>query len=130
MFGLGALVFEIVEALVDQLEKGLAADLQVVRLHRRVDIRGHQALADLLLEGGVVGFKGSSRFARDGLDDTLRFELGVCFGHGVAIEPELLGQRADGRKRFTPAWSAPEAAAALTWSASWRYGGLPDLKLT
>jgi len=73
---------EIIEALVDQLGKPWALDLQVVRQHYRlVDLGREQTLAHRFSEGGIA-LPQEMAFARDGLDQPLAFQLRVGFGDG------------------------------------------------
>ena len=93
---MGLLLFgEVVEAVSDEREEVLAADLQVVRGDDGlVDLRGEQVVTGGFLEQRVAVFE-EAAFARKRLDDALRFEFGVGLGDGVAVDAELLGERAD-----------------------------------
>ena len=100
LVGVGLLLFgEVVEAVSDEREEVLAADLQVVRGDDGlVDLRGEQVVTGGFLEQRVAVFE-EAAFARKRLDDALRFEFGVGLGDGVAVDAELLGERADAGER-------------------------------
>ena len=115
LVGVGLLLFgEVVEAVSDEREEVLAADLQVVRGDDGlVDLRGEQVVTGGFLEQRVAVFE-EAAFARKRLDDALRFEFGVGLGDGVAVDAELLGERADAGERL----AGPQRAGR---------GGGPDL---
>lgn len=129
MFFVGAaLAFENLQAFLDQLHKFRAGHLQVMgHDNDLVNLFDEQLPPDFLAQRGVVLLQEAS-FAGQGLDYAEAFEFGIGFSDGIAVEAKFFRQRPDGGERLARQ-SAPDAAAALTCSTSWRYIGMPDLKL-
>ena len=99
----GGFALEIIEPLLDHLQKSFPTDLQVMGGdHGLIDFLQQQFFADNFREGRVVLFQ-KTAFAGNGFDDALAFEFRVGFGDGIAIDAQFLGQRADGRQRFAGA---------------------------
>ena len=118
-FAACALVLERVEALLGDTQEVRLVDLQVMRLDdRAVERFGEQLPADLFLERRMVRAN-ETALAGDRLDDALALQLRVRLGDRVAVDAQLLGERPDAGQRLA-GWSAPDAAAAFTWSTSCR----------
>ena len=114
-----ALVLERVEALLGDTQKVRPIDLQMVRLNDcTVERFGEQLPAHLFFEWRMVRAN-ETAFAGDGLNDALTLQRRIRLGDCVPIDSQFFRERTD-PGNGEPAWSAPDAAAAFTWSTSCR----------
>src|SRR3989442_5269678 len=94
------LALESLQPFPHQLQKVLVADLQVVRGDDcLVDLARQELLPRRLGERRVGGLE-KTALARNGFDAPLALQFGVGLGHCIAIDAQLLRQRAEGGKRL------------------------------
>jgi len=97
---LGVLALKELNPFLDQLQKGRGGDLQLMRGDEGlVDPADEDLVARFLSKGGDV-FLEETALAGHGFDHAQALQFGVGLGDGVAVEAQLLGQRADGGERF------------------------------
>ena len=99
-------VFEVVEALAEELLDFFGGNLEVMRLDDDgVDLgQEHLGAGGLVEPGAAVAQEATP--AGLGLDDALAFEFEVGLGDGVAVDPELLGEGPYAGERFPGAQGA------------------------
>ena len=106
--------FKKLEAFLNHPEKSLGFDLHLVGGDHSVVYSGHQQpMADFFAERASILLE-KAPFSGNGFDDSQAFQLGVSFGHGIAIDAQFLGQRSNGGQGIAVAQCA-------------RSGGITDL---
>ena len=95
------LQLEGIEPILGEPQKVCPGDLQVMRLNDgMIDVVGKQFESNVLLEGGT-GISNEAPLAGNRFDDVLALELGVRFGNGVAVDPQVLREEPDRRQRIS-----------------------------